>query len=77
MAGQGFLSKCILIAVDQVNAVYENVERHVIPCDAYTWESVVYIIAHSRGTYEPLIVPLPVDKIHYKNITGTLVVNDQ
>ena len=45
MTGQGFLSKCILIAVDQVNAVYENVERHVIPCDAYTWESVVYVIA--------------------------------
>ena len=58
MAGQGFLYKCILIAVSQVNAVYENVECHVIPCDAYTWESVVYVMAHSRGTYEPLIVPL-------------------
>ena len=49
MAGQGVLSKRILIAVNQVNAVYENVERHVIPCDAYTRESVVYVIAHSRG----------------------------
>ena len=63
MAGQGFLSKCILIAVNQVNAVYENVECHVIPCDAYAWKSVVYAIAHSQGNYEPLIVPLPVDKI--------------
>ena len=45
MAGLGLLSKCILIAVDQVNAVYENVERHMIPCDAYTLESVVYVIA--------------------------------
>ena len=45
MAGQGVLPKCILIAVDQVNAVCENVARHVIPCDAYTWESVVYVIA--------------------------------
>ena len=69
MAGQGVLSKCILIADDQVNAVYENVERHVIPCDAYTWESAVYIIAHSWGNYEPLIVPLPVDKVHYKYIS--------
>ena len=69
MAGQGFLFKCILIAVDQVNAVYENVERHVIPCDAYTWESVVYVIAHSWGNYKPLIVSLLVDKVHYKNIS--------
>ena len=98
MAGQGVLSKCILIAVDQVNAVYENVECyvipceaytlgsvvyvltyshathcHMIPCDAYTWASIVYIIAHSRGNYKPLIVPLPVDKIHYKYISR----NDQ
>ena len=69
MAGLGVLSKYILIAVDQVNAVYGNVERHVIPCDAYTWESVVYVIAHSWGNYKPLIVALPVDKIHYKNIS--------
>ena len=41
MAGQGVLSKYILIAVNQVNAVYEHVERHMIPCDTYTRESVI------------------------------------